>query len=158
MYRQAPTAFCRGKIGVVSIVLVAASAKLGCIDYGAESKPFSFGCPEGYFLFGKRKYLFGLTAGDGVAAAVPCPRRGIFTKRRTVFRQSFLILRILLLCAVIRHNDAAVRLGADGERRDKRRILQRGVDDMALVGVHRLERDVAAVLCHFARNLLRQTL
>ena len=22
-------------------------------------KPFSFGCPEGYFLFGKRKYLFG---------------------------------------------------------------------------------------------------
>ena len=31
-----------------------------CTQRQVRTKPFSFGCPEGYFLFGKRKYLFGI--------------------------------------------------------------------------------------------------
>ena len=33
-----------------------------CCQRQVRTKPFSFGCPEGYFLFGKRKYLFGKAA------------------------------------------------------------------------------------------------
>ena len=71
VHRQAPTAFCRGKIGVVSIVLVAASAKSGCIDYGAASKAFSLGFHKGVFLFAKRNTPLCLTAGREASALLP---------------------------------------------------------------------------------------
>ena len=94
-YRHAPTAFCRGEIGVLSFVFVAAPAGLGSLITMHRLKPFLSGksakrCqwqskradfeeapplarlnrarewqwrdggqPEGYFLFGKRKYPFG---------------------------------------------------------------------------------------------------
>ncbi len=60
--------------------------------------------------------------------------------------------------AAVGHDNTAVGLSAGGEGRYVRMILQRGMDHMALISVHRFERDVAAVARDLARNLLRKAL
>ena len=62
------------------------------------------------------------------------------------------------LVAAVGHDNAAVGLGAGGEGGHVGMILQGRVDDVALIGVHRLERDVAAVAGDLAGDLLGQTL
>ena len=62
------------------------------------------------------------------------------------------------LAAAVGHDDAAVRLGAGGERGHVGMILKGGMDDMALIGIHRLERDVPAIADNLARDLDGQPL
>ena len=64
----------------------------------------------------------------------------------------------LLLVAVVGDDDAAVGVHAGGIGGDAGHVLQGGVDHMALIGVHGLQSDTAAVLDHLAGHLLRQML
>ena len=57
----------------------------------------------------------------------------------------FLVGRLRVFVAAIGHDNAAVRLGAGGERGHVGMILKGGMDDMALIGIHRLKGDVAAI-------------
>ena len=61
---------------------------------------------------------------------------------------------LLALLPVVAHHHTAVGLAADGVGRDARLVLQGGMDHMALIGVHRLEGDVPAVLGDLAGDLL----
>ena len=60
----------------------------------------------------------------------------------------------LCILFVVRNNDAAVRFGTRGERGHVGMILQSGMNDMALIGVHRFERDVSAVFYDLACDLV----
>ena len=59
-----------------------------------------------------------------------------------------------VLITAVGHDNAAVGLGASGVRRHIGIILKRGMDNVALIGVHRLEGDVPAVLGDLAGDLL----
>ena len=65
---------------------------------------------------------------------------------------------LAFLSAVEGDHHAAVRLRTDGVGRDAAHVLQGGVDDVALIGVHGLERHAAAVLEHLARDLAGEIL
>ena len=64
----------------------------------------------------------------------------------------------LFALTVVGHHHAAIGLRADGVGGDALHILQGGVDDMTLVGVHGLQRHAAAVLGHLGSHLTGQTL
>ena len=57
---------------------------------------------------------------------------------------------------VVGHDHPAVGIGAHGVGSNPFHILQSGVDDMALISVHRFQGHVALVLDHFRRNLMSQ--
>ena len=63
-------------------------------------------------------------------------------------------MELHLLVGGVNHHGAAVGLHAGGVGGDLGHILQSGMDDMALVGVHGLQRGAAAglenLLCLFA--------
>ena len=64
----------------------------------------------------------------------------------------------LFALTVVGHHHAAIGLRADGVGGDALHILQGGVDDMTLIGVHGLQRHAAAVLGHLGSHLTGQTL
>lgn len=74
-------------------------------------------------------------------------------------RQQAFFFRIRLpLVAVVGHHHAAVGLGADGVGIHTGDILQGGVDHMALIGVHGLQGDAAAILGDLSGHLAGQGL
>ena len=106
---------------------------------GGRPPRLSLGISKGVFSL-EREYPFWLAAASRAASPLRATRGS------------------LCFCAVVRNDNSSVRLGADGERCHTRRILERSVDDVALVGVHGLEGDIAAVLRHLAGDLFRQAL
>ena len=64
----------------------------------------------------------------------------------------------LMFLGGVSHNRAAVGLGAGGIGAHTSHILEGGVDDMPLIGVHGLQGDVAAVLDHLGSGLVGQPL
>ena len=80
MYRQAPTAFCRGKIGVLSSVLVAAPANWGALISAQSQKPFLSGFKRCTFFLRKESTSFAPAA--GCLQPRPPPRRSAESLRK----------------------------------------------------------------------------
>ena len=79
---QIAAATASAAIDAECIVHCPLQAVTDCTQRQVRTKPFSFGCPEGYFLFAKRKYPFGFDGRGKAAAAVLCARGRIACKKR----------------------------------------------------------------------------
>ena len=79
-----------------------------------------------------------------------------FRKKTALPKRQSGFLCNLLAFPVKGHNHPAIGVHAGGIGGDAGNILQCRVDHMALIGVHGLQRDAAAVLDHLGRHLVGQ--